>query len=268
MRRRTAGAPGATLRVVRHALVLALVLALLLVGCDGPPPAQPPPPPPTSDATPPIDDGWDLSDTDLGRVDGRPVLEGNALSLEQILVDCPPGPHPSLDNEDPAAQADERWRLELTTRGWASVTHGVRVFLWDGVPDPSTQQHALVFRAPTSMSQDPNGQSSDAYGADRWTHEIPVVNDPVAASAIQGTTLRCSDGGVLTAAMHDLMVCAQDARDLATVSCWFCGPHLGASGPPPDTVGRVSTAPGPGGASFAVTDQVQCTYGEPSQVGD
>lgn len=240
--------------------LLFLPLAAALVACAEPTPSAPPP---LDDPEAPIiEDGYDLSDVELGRVDGRPVPDGSALILQDLAVSCLPGPDPSLDNEDPAAQAHERWALSLTTFGWASVTNGVRVFVWDGGTQEGSDVHRLMYSAPVSMGQVPSGQSDEPYGFDRWELEIPVLAEPTAAQAVQGTVLPCSADGVLVAALHDLMVCATDARDLETVLCWFCGDHLGEpSAPAPDTVGRVSSAPGPGGASFTVTDPVSCTYG-------
>lgn len=240
---------------------LLLLPTLLIAGCtSGPVPPPPVVPGPTPD--PPVDEPFDPADYSLGRVDGRPVPEGSSLSLRSLTVDCAPGPDPSLDNEHPAAQADERWMISLETRGWASVTHGVRAFLWDGAPDAGTDLHRLAYRAGVSMRQIPSEQSADPYEYDAWRQAIPVLSDPVAADGVSGTTLPCSDEAGLAAARHDLMVCAQDARDLETVTCWFCGDHLGEpASPPPDTVGRVAYAPGPGGASFSVTDQVACAYG-------
>lgn len=114
------------------------------------------------------------------------------------------------------------------------------------------------------MSQVPAGQSQDPYEYDRFALDIPVMSDDVAASEVHGTALGCLDpAGALAVASHNLMVCATDARDLETVHCWFCGPDLGGpSLPEPDTVGRVSSAPGPGGASFVVTNTVSCAYGQ------
>lgn len=239
-----------------------LIFAALFVGgCSTPGPA-PPLPTVTGEPTPPLDEGVDLSNVELGRVDGQPIPDGSMLLMGRLRVDCLPGPDPSLDNEDPAAQAEERWALSLDTLGWASVTNGIRAFLWDGAADPSTDLHRLAFRAGVSMRQVPAGQSVGPYEYDQWSLAIPVLADPVAADSVQGTTLGCSDSGALAAAAHDVMVCALDARDLETVSCWFCGTHLGQSAsPPPDTVGRISSAPGPGGASFSVTEVVECTYG-------
>ena len=195
-------------------------------------------------------------------VDPDPDVPGLPLALDELRVDCLSGPDPAFDNEDPEAQADARWRLELSTRGWASVTLGVRPFLWDGVPNPQTGRHALAWRAPESMQQDPSGQSDEPYVADRWELEIPVFENPELASAVGGTTLRCQDPeGSLEVAQHDVMVCATDARDLETRHCWFCGDHLGEPVTALDTVGSVSGAPGPGGSTFSVTASVDCAYG-------
>ncbi len=164
----------------------------LAAACESPPPS---PPPPEEPPTPFVDEGYDLSDVELGRVDGRPVPDGSPLLLDDIVVSCHPGPDPSLDNEDPAAEAEERWIVELTTFGWASVTRGVRVFLWDGTPDDGTDVHRLLFSAPVSMDQDPSGQSPEPYDYDRWDLAIPVVAEASAALTIDGTTLPCTDQG-------------------------------------------------------------------------
>lgn|GEM_PF-6477293 len=231
-----------------------------LAACTAPvsPPAQPP-----GDPTPSLEQGIDWGDVDLGRVDGEPVLQGSNLSLTELTVRCAPGPDPRLDNEDPGAEAEHRWLIELKTRGWASVTAGVRVFVWDGDTDASGR-HQLAYRAGVSMSQVPSGQSSAPYGTDQYALTIPVLPDLGDAEAIAGTVLQCLDPvGMPTVQAHDLMVCALDARDLETTACWFCGEHLGApSTPTPDTVGRISYAPGPLASAFSVTETVQCTYGD------
>jgi len=255
---------GTRYAAMMRAPCLVLVVVLGVGGCSLPS-AAPPVPSSEVDPTPPAQDPAAWGDVEIGRVDGQPVPDGSMLLLRQLRVSCLPGPDPALDNEDPAAQAEERWLLRLDTMGWASVTHGVRVFLWDGVADPTSGRHRLAFGAGVSMSQIPAGQSADPYEYDEWSLAIPVLSDSSSAASVDGSTLGCSDDGGGVSSSHDVMVCAMDARDLETVSCWFCGTHLGQSASPaPDTVGRVSSAPGPGGDSFSVTDVVDCVYGEPS----
>lgn len=243
----------------RRSLLGVCVLAAAVVGCPPAPTPEPPPLPFDDDdsAAIPFDD-----DRDLGYVSGDPVLQGRALALGTIRIDCAPGPDPDVDNEDPLAEAVARWLVTLDVGGWASVTDPARLFVWNGEPNEQGQ-HALAWPGRVEMSQDPTGSSAEPFEFDRWVQAIPVFEDATMAAQAGGTTLSCLDeAGAVDVARHDVMLCALDARDLTTRHCWFCGEHLGEpSTVPGDSVGRIG-APGiPGLPPLSVTAEVSCAYG-------
>jgi hypothetical protein len=242
----------------------------LLVGCAAPTEAVSPPLPFDDD-----DSGTEESplvdlDVRIGRVDGGAVPQGSPLRLTTLRVDCAAGPDPDVDNEDPLAEATARWLVTVDVEGWASVTDPARLFLWEGIPDPDLATHRLAWPGRAAMTQAPSGASSEPFGHDRWVQSVPVFDDPTTADTVGGTTLDCLDSsGEPAPSVHDVMVCALDARDLETRHCWFCGQHMGQpSSTAGDTVGRIGVTGVPGLPALTVTAEVVCAYGPvPSERG-
>jgi len=243
--------------------LLSLAALFTLAGCVAPTDAVPPPLPFDDDDSAQEERPLVDLDVQIARVDGGAIPQGSPLSLTGLRIDCAAGPDPNVDNEDPLAEAIARWLVTVDVEGWASVTDPMRLFLWDGVPDPDLGTHRLAWPGRQAMAQAPSGSSTEPFGHDRWVQSVPVFEDPVAADTLGGTTLSCLDGvGDPAPELHNAMVCALDARDLETRHCWFCGPHLGEpSSIVGDTVGRISNTGVPGLPPLTVTAEVECAYG-------